>query len=242
VSSTSDASAPSRTSTPLLSSLTSSVSITPALVSQVNSAAASNPTLANLLQLAAAGKASPDQLKSLGLLIQSLAGHQITSKSRSATPAPGSAQPETPPTSGIAAQSEHVASTASYAPSSQNVSQTYAGPPKEFDLVIEFHEASSDRWIFPRGPAVCERKNVGDIVISAVLPFPQRHFYSGTGLPGTGVMGSEKGGPNEAGVAPQIVTFLLRKASLAIWDTVLRWAGGEETMAKSHGVLAALVR
>lgn len=51
----------------------SSVDVTPALIAQVNVAASSNPTLQNLLQVAAAGHASIDQLKTLGLLIQSLA-------------------------------------------------------------------------------------------------------------------------------------------------------------------------
>lgn len=47
--------------------------MTPNLIQQVNSAASSNPILANLLQLAAAGNATQDQLKTLGLLIQSFA-------------------------------------------------------------------------------------------------------------------------------------------------------------------------
>ncbi|KAI6031409.1 hypothetical protein BKA83DRAFT_671263 [Pisolithus microcarpus] len=78
------------TSTPLLASLPSTLHVTQTLVSQVNQAAASNPTLANLLQLAVAGKASPDQLKTLGLLIQSLAS--------SPSAAVDSTQPSTDPT------------------------------------------------------------------------------------------------------------------------------------------------
>ena len=60
-------------STSTLNSLPASISLTPNLIQQVNSAASSNPILANLLQLAAAGNASQDQLKTLGLLIQSFA-------------------------------------------------------------------------------------------------------------------------------------------------------------------------
>ncbi|KAL4269276.1 hypothetical protein AB1N83_002271 [Pleurotus pulmonarius] len=79
---------------PLLSSLTSTT-VTPALIHQVNSAASTNPTLANLLQLAASGKASPNQLKTLGLLIQSLAAANGTPYSTT-TPAPLNPTP-TPP-------------------------------------------------------------------------------------------------------------------------------------------------
>ena len=50
-----------------------SVEVTPALISQVNQAAAANPAIQNLLQLAAFGRASHDQLKTLGIFVQSLA-------------------------------------------------------------------------------------------------------------------------------------------------------------------------
>lgn len=53
-----------------------SLNVTPALIAQVNDAAASNPTLHNLLQVAASGEASMDQLKTLGFFIQSLAAAQ----------------------------------------------------------------------------------------------------------------------------------------------------------------------
>ncbi|KAF7307098.1 hypothetical protein MIND_00503100 [Mycena indigotica] len=42
------------------------------IVHAVNAAASSNPTFANLLHIAASGQATPDQLQTLGLLIQSL--------------------------------------------------------------------------------------------------------------------------------------------------------------------------
>ena len=65
-------------STALLSSLSSTLPVPPSLISQVNAATTSNPTLASLLQLAASGRATPDQLKTLGLLIQSLASSPAT--------------------------------------------------------------------------------------------------------------------------------------------------------------------
>lgn len=50
--------------------------ITPALIAQVNEAAGTNPILQGLLQSAAKGEASQDQLKTLGFFIQSLAASQ----------------------------------------------------------------------------------------------------------------------------------------------------------------------
>ena len=50
--------------------------VTPALIARVNEAAATNPTLHNLLQIAAAGDASMDQLRTLGFFIQQLAAVQ----------------------------------------------------------------------------------------------------------------------------------------------------------------------
>ncbi|KAK0455999.1 hypothetical protein EV421DRAFT_1895266 [Armillaria borealis] len=178
----------SQSSAPLLSSLSSVTIITPALIHQVNSAASSNPTLANLLQLAAAGKASPDQLQTLGLLIQSLA-HSPAVMSQNAMPSP------------------------SYPPP----------PAKEFDLVFEFQETSSERWILPRGPALCERKidssvtdAAYDIIITTCLA-PYVGFY-------------------------EVVTFRLIKAPLPVWDMVSRWVGGEEKMKESRVILDQLMK
>ena len=65
----------------------SSIHVTPALIAQVNLAASSDPTLQNLLQVAAAGKASVDQLRSLGVFIQTLAMNAQTSVTSSASEA-----------------------------------------------------------------------------------------------------------------------------------------------------------
>jgi hypothetical protein len=73
-----------RASTPLVSAVASETPITPALINRVNDAAATDPILANFLQLAASGRATSDQLKTLALLIQSLASAQSSSMTRSA--------------------------------------------------------------------------------------------------------------------------------------------------------------
>ncbi|SJL06254.1 uncharacterized protein ARMOST_09590 [Armillaria ostoyae] len=188
----------SQSSAPLLSSLSSVTIITPALIHQVNSAASSNPTLANLLQLAAAGKASPDQLQTLGLLIQSLA-HSPAVMSQNAMPSP------------------------SYPPP----------PAKEFDLVFEFQETSSERWILPRGPALCERKidssvtdAAYDIIITTCLAPTSDSTVAATPI-------DDKA---------EVVTFRLIKAPLPVWDMVSRWVGGEEKMKESRVILDQLMK
>ncbi|KAG7452357.1 uncharacterized protein BT62DRAFT_1071504, partial [Guyanagaster necrorhizus] len=188
----------SQSSAPLLSSLSSVTIITPALIHQVNSAASSNPTLANLLQLAAAGKASPDQLQTLGLLIQSLA-HSPAVISQNVMPLP----PHPPP------------------------------PAKEFDIVFEFQETSSERWILPRGRAVCERKidsgvtdTAYDIMITTYLSPMSDSTVAATPT-------DDKG---------EVVTFRLIKAPLSLWDMVSRWGGGEEKMRESRVFLDELMK
>lgn len=123
--------------------------ITPTLINQVNLAASANPILANLLQLAAAGSANPEQLKTLGLLIQSLAAENAPA-----------ASPQMQKVSMAPVPSSHP-----------------SHAPRPFDFVLEFRECPSDRWVFPRGPVVYERvpnhldSLSFDIAIQTRLPF-----------------------------------------------------------------------
>lgn len=121
-----------------LDSLPASIALTPKLIQQVNSAASSNPILANLLQLAAAGNATQDQLKTLGLLIQSFASLSSASS--------GQVQPCQPTT-----------------PSYSSSGFSTHPPVKEFDLVFEFRETPNDRWYIPRVPVYFERKPSPDV-------------------------------------------------------------------------------
>lgn len=188
---------------PLLSSLTSTT-VTPALIHQVNSAASTNPTLANLLQLAASGKASPNQLKTLGLLIQSLAAANGTQYSAT-TPAP----PNPAPTL----------------------------PVKEFDLVIEFPECPYDRFLFPREHVVCERmtnaaaplSSYQDILIAAAIPFATPANTTAAANP-------------TVTPASHISTMRIKSAPAMLWDTISRWVGGEETLARNRQFLSQIVR
>lgn len=113
----------------------------------MNTAASANPILSNLLQLAAAGHASPDQLKTLGLLIQSLANME-----------------------------ELPAATVSIQQPPTAVNNYQRSPPvKDFDLVLEFREAPAERWVFPRVPVYGERKSTPstsqDILLTTCIPF-----------------------------------------------------------------------
>ncbi|CCM04452.1 uncharacterized protein FIBRA_06632 [Fibroporia radiculosa] len=173
--------------------------VTPDLVSQVNIASMSNPTLKNLLHLASSGRATPDQLKTLGLLIQSLGAIQ---------------QPERIPDS----------------QSSTLTLQSPAAsiPEREFDIVIEFQEKSSDRWVIPRGPVVCERSpadfyNPSDVTLSMVLPFV-RPSLSDSGASSTDVSQLAQ---------PYVVTFRLSKVAPMLWKTLWAWSGGDQDKSKT---------
>ncbi|KAL6298698.1 hypothetical protein BKA93DRAFT_40211 [Sparassis latifolia] len=155
---------------------TPEVFVTPDLISQVNAASLSNPTLANLLQMAASGRATPDQMKTLGLLIQSL----------------GAANLAAPPLA---------------SPTPTQVSYTR----RDFDIVIEFTERPSDKWVFPRGPVVCERTKTNE-TSTAIL----------------------SNGGIAASVQQDVVTFYLSKVPRTLWDVLITWSGGEQGMEDSR--------
>ncbi|KAJ6503322.1 hypothetical protein C8R47DRAFT_198642 [Mycena vitilis] len=191
------------TASPLLSSLTSMSSVTPALINQVNAAAASSPTLSNLLQLAAAGKGNAEQLKTLGILIQSLA----TAES-----------PET----------------AAANLSAQSLPPVAPNTVKEFDLVLQYHETSYEKWILPRGPVICEKvadKRTSDLSYDIVL---------------TMALQPPKAGQNSAEAAdvekpsPHVVTIRLKCPPPAVWETIWRWVGGEEKINENRKILDQL--
>ncbi|KAI0964079.1 hypothetical protein AcW1_000981 [Taiwanofungus camphoratus] len=181
--------------------------VTPSLISQVNAASMSNPALANLLQLAASGRATSDQLKTLGLLIQSL----------------GTIQPPE----------------AQAGPSSSEPSHSA----KEFDIVLEFQEKPSDRWIFPRGTVVLERVESGplaaqqpDVLLQTIIPFPDT-LYAVSAAPSESNVADE---PITVEVPPHIVTFRLARVSRALWDLLVVWSGGEHGIEDSKRRLGEL--
>ena len=200
--------------TPLISSLAEVTSITPVLINRVNTAASANPILSNLLQLAAAGHASPDQLKTLGLLIQSLANMEEL---------PVTAAPiQQPPTT---------------------VNHHQRSPPvKDFDLVLEFREAPTERWIFPRVPVYGERKSTPsitnasqDILLTTCIPFSVEKNVTSDISRQVSLEASTEG------PVQHIVTLRLKEAPWAIWDTIYRWIGGEDKLRSNKAQLDGLV-
>jgi len=248
-----------RTSTPFASAVTSETPITPALINRVNDAAASDPILANFLQLAASGRATSDQLKTLALLIQSLASAQSSSMAGSAlgsvsgsephsifnllsgqTPSstPSTSAPATPPSS----------ATYSYPSGDQpNPAQASATtglqPPKEFDLVLEFPERPYDRWLVPRVPVVCERipsaGNIEAILLLFALPFPKQ---TQTQTQTQGEPESAESATSPGSDPPQeVVQFRITKVHQAFWDNLLNWAGGSTKVESNRHILEKIV-
>ncbi|KAG2118052.1 uncharacterized protein F5147DRAFT_833174 [Suillus discolor] len=209
-------------STPLLSPLPNSSSIPPTLINQVNAAALSNPTLANLLHLAASGNASMDQLKNLGVTIQQLASSSGVDLGASSMQ---SAQ----------AQNTATAVASGAASPIQPVYQT-----KDFDIVIEFRECPTDRWIFPRGLAVGTFTPVpgsmgsyGEITLSTRVPFEQQTKVVLESQP-DGQLQPKTPEPQE------VVTFIFTGAGAPIWDSVLRWIGSEEKLEENRKILESI--
>ena len=237
-----------RAFTPLVSAVASDTPITPALISRVNDAAATDPILANFLQLAASGRATSDQLKTLALLIQSLAYtpsssaalggvsasdalsvlNQLSGQTPSSTP--GSSTPATPP-----ATLSHSHPTHEHPILAQSTDSAGSPAPKEFDLVLEFPERPYDRWLFPRVPVLCERKpSPGDIeaiLLLVALPFPKRK----QGDP-------ESATPESSDTPQELVQFRITRVHQTFWDSLLNWAGGSSKLEANRSILEKIVR
>ena len=186
-------------------------SITPVLINRVNTAASANPILSNLLQLAAAGHASSDQLKTLGLLIQSLANME-----------------------------ELPAATTSIQQPPTVVNHDQRSPPvMEFDLVLEFREAPAERWVFPRVPVYGERRSnpstSQDILLTTCIPFSvAKNFVSDVSKEPSLETSTES-------PVQHVVTLHLMEAPWAIWDTIYRWVGGEDKLRSNKIQIDSLV-
>ena len=248
-----------RASTPLVSAVASETPITPALINRVNDAAATDPILANFLQLAASGRATSEQLKTLALLIQSLASAQSSSMTRSALSGISSSEPHsifnllsgqipssTPSTSTPAASPS--SATHSY-PSSdqpapaQTSAPTSSQPPKEHDLVLEFSERPYDRWLVPRVPVVCERVpstgNIEAILLLVALPLPKQ-TQTETQTQGE-PESAESAAPPDSDPPQEVVQFRITKVHQAFWDNLLNWVGGSTKVDSNRRILEKIV-
>ncbi|KZT74997.1 hypothetical protein DAEQUDRAFT_16849 [Daedalea quercina L-15889] len=185
-----------------------SVTVTPDLVAQVSAAATTNPALKDLLHLAAVGKATAEQQKTLANLIRSM----------------GTA-PKQP---------ESVLRKPSGSEASGSLGSAEAPHPihpprqvREFDIVIEFQEKPSDRWIVPRGPTACERVDThssSDVLLSIALrPTASPHLDPSEQTTAYG--------------ASEVVSLRISEVSQSLWELLLRWSGGEDGIARSRDVL-----
>jgi len=247
-----------RASTPLVSAVASETPITPALINRVNDAAATDPILANFLQLAASGRATSDQLKTLALLIQSLASAQSSSMSGSVlssvsgsephsifnllsgqmpSSAPSISAPATPPSS-----TTHPYPSSNQPAPAQTSTPTALQPPKEYDLILEFPERPYDRWLVPRVPVVCERVpstgNIEAILLLFALPFPKQKPQTQT----PGESESAESATSPSSDPPQeVVQFRITKVHQVFWDNLLNWAGGSTKVESNRGILEKIV-
>lgn len=175
------------------------MAITPELLARVTRAGASNPTLAHLLQLAASGYATQEQLRTLGLLIQSLA-----------------ASPEEtyPSPSSHASASSNTTRPSNYAYQPQTMNT------KQPDLVLEFQEKPSVQFLFPRGAVTYER-------ISSTTHLSRHDVLLTTSLPfEPSPLGSSEPSLNNQLTGSRIVTFRFANVPTPLWDFIEIWVGG----------------
>lgn len=213
--------APSSTAQVAVSALSSSPearqdfsdsSVTPDLVFQVSAAAAKNPVLKDLLQLAASDKATSEQKKTLADLIRSMGAASKPSQPMASQPMPVKTHTHAP-----------IANPRPAAPMHQV---------RDFDVVIEFQEKPSDRWIVPRHSAVCERPDThSDILLFTPIAHSPPELSQ-----------TDSSDQVEGLITPQVVTMRISNASVGLWELLFRWAGGEEGIAKGKAALKNIVR
>ncbi|TBU34763.1 hypothetical protein BD311DRAFT_746760 [Dichomitus squalens] len=188
---------------------TSSSYVTPALSAKVQLAAQTNPTLANLLNAVINHTATDEEVKRLGVLIRQL--EDITELGSASIPPPSST-PSVP---------------------------VRAGSPKPFDLILEFHEKPSDRWILPRGDVFCERVGVADgawvryadvIITMCITP---------SSPPSEPPSIDQQ--PSDS-PTPEVVSFRFSRVPHSLWELLLTWAGGLQKMEESKARLVDLAR
>lgn len=185
--------------------------VSPALSSKVAIASQSNPILANLLKAVLNRTATDDQVKTLGLLIQSLEGVPELESFGGTPPAALTPHASTP---------------------------VREGSPKPFDIILEFHEHSTERWIFPRGDVYCERVGVvegtsawlSDVIVTTCIPFLN---HTGTE--------PRPSDPSTDAPTPEVVSFRFSKVHLTLWELLLGWAGGPAKMEESKEKLVDAV-
>lgn len=235
-----------RATTPLVSSIAPELARPSTLASLLDDAAASNPTLSNLIRQALSGQASAQQLETLHVLIKSLAASPSTiTPPPVTTPTTSTGRPPyIPPAYGAPAyqqsnQGHGYTTVPSYAqptPQPQPQPQLQLQAQRSYDLVLEFKEKPSDRWLFPRGPTACERTPstgpIEQILISTTLPFPKASF------PPSALDASFT---KKLEAPRQVVTFRLSGGTPSLWNSLVKWCGGTDEMEKNKATLKSIV-
>lgn len=222
-------------------------------------AAQTNPTLANLIAVAASGSATAEQLHSLGVTLQSLAGSNDTVISTScstdtlppkagvAVPSPlptspnktslGTMQPENPPVLSLRPSQTPIGSTPYQTSSSVQL------PAKESDVLIEFYENSTDRWILPKELVVYEKltrwdgvNSFADIIFSTIFPF--EHVISQ--ITSSNSLDKDHCPPTLDVIHP--ITLRFFNVPISIWNLFASAAADEDRTKRVRTAIDAMVR
>ncbi|QRW11870.1 hypothetical protein RhiLY_10869 [Ceratobasidium sp. AG-Ba] len=195
--------APPPPSTPTATSTSSQpqpggpITVSHELHAKVLAAAAKDPDLHTILQLAAQGKASVPQLRVLGAAIKAIeAGtHSTQIASATGTPssssgsapaastAPTSRHPASAPASSTTSQASGSTVTASKPATTAPTQTTPASLPNAAPraptaptipttaILLEFAERPIDRWLLPSEYVLLEKTSNGDVLLSTFYPF-----------------------------------------------------------------------
>lgn len=211
--------------------------VPPTLIDQVNAAAATNPILANLLVVAASKRASPEQIRTLTLLVQSIAHPEppvpATAEQASIVSASRESFPVPPPIAlipRVTTPAPLAATFSALAPLAQLPPPQPVVPPRPFDLAFEFEHSPTDKWLFPRSPAYCRRipgANFDFYNIEMVVRMP---FGTDEDL-------------DAKGERPKLhkVTIYFNTATPAIWEMLVNWCGGQDKMDEYRRTLDLIV-
>lgn len=107
---------------------------------------------------------------------------------------------------------------------------------KPFDLVVEFKEAPSERWLIPRGPAILERKNDKDATLTLCLPFDKASMTDTQ--PQADAQNAKQ---SEAEDSREAVSLLLRDVPPFIAEMLALWIGGQESVDRNRAIIDGLV-
>ncbi|KAI1788812.1 hypothetical protein LXA43DRAFT_627194 [Ganoderma leucocontextum] len=188
------------------SSTSSSSYVTPALSSRVATAAQTDPILANLLNAVINRTATAEQVRLLGVLVRQLEGLPELEPSNA------------PPVASPIASSP-------FRPVS----------PKPFDIILEFHEKPSDKWILPRGDTFCERVGVAEGVWARYAD-----VIVATTMTSSGPLADPSGDQPPDTPTPEVVSFHFSRVSQSLWELILAWAGGLQKMEESKAKLVEM--